>query len=33
MGVYLNPGTKGFEQVIKSAIYVDKTNLIERVCK
>ncbi len=28
MGIYLNPGNKGFEQAIRSKIYVDKTELI-----
>ena len=28
MGIYLNPGNKGFWQVIRSKIYVDKSNLI-----
>lgn len=28
MGVYLNPGNKGFWESIRSKIYVDKTNLI-----
>lgn len=28
MGIYLNPGNKGFEESIRSRIYVDKTNLI-----
>ncbi len=28
MGIYLNPGNKGFWESIRSEIYVDKTNLI-----
>ncbi len=28
MGIYLNPGNKGFQESIRSKIYVDKTNLI-----
>ena len=28
MGIYLNPGNKGFWEAIRSEIYVDKTNLI-----
>ncbi len=28
MGIYLNPDNKGFEQAIRSKIYVDKTELI-----
>lgn len=28
MGVYLNPGTEGFQESIRSEIYVDKTELI-----
>ena len=28
MGIYLNPDNKGFEQAIRSKIYVDKSNLI-----
>lgn len=28
MGVYLNPGNDGFEEAIRSEIYVDKTGLI-----
>ena len=27
MGSYLNPGCKGFEESLNSAIYVDKTAL------
>lgn len=27
MGIYLNPGNKGFWQSIRSEIYVDKTEL------
>ena len=30
MGSYLNPGSKGFEESLNSAIYVDKTGLIEK---
>ena len=29
MGIYLNPGNKGFRESIRSEIYVDKTELIE----
>ena len=28
MGIYLNPGNKGFWKSIRSEIYVDKTGLI-----
>lgn len=28
MGIYLNPGSDGFEESIRSEIYVDKTGLI-----
>jgi hypothetical protein len=28
MGIYLNPGTAGFEESVRSQIYVDKTGLI-----
>ncbi len=28
MGIYLNPGNKGFWEAIRSKIYIDKTNLI-----
>ena len=28
MGIYLNPGNEGFQNVIHSEIYVDKTGLI-----
>lgn len=28
MGIYLNPGNDGFEQAVRSEIYVDKTGLI-----
>ena len=28
MGIYLNPGNEGFEESIRSKIYVDKTGLI-----
>ena len=31
MGSYLNPGCKGFEESLNSAIYVDKTGLIEKI--
>lgn len=31
MGSYLNPGNKGFEESLNSAIYVDKTGLIEKI--
>lgn len=30
MGIYLNPGNKGFRESINSMIYVDKTALIEK---
>lgn len=30
MGSYLNPGSKGVEESLNSAIYVDKTGLIEK---
>lgn len=30
MGSYLNPGSKGFRESLNSAIYVDKTALIEK---
>lgn len=30
MGSYLNPGNKGFCESLNSAIYVDKSGLIER---
>lgn len=30
MGIYLNPGNRGFWQSIRSEIYVDKTGLIAR---
>ena len=30
MGSYLNPGNKGFQESLKSIIYVDKTGLIEK---
>lgn len=30
MGSYLNPGNKGFRESLNSAIYVDKTGLIEK---
>lgn len=30
MGTYLNPGSKGFRESLNSAIYVDKTELIEK---
>jgi len=29
MGIYLNPGKRGFERSVNSEIYVDKTGLIE----
>ena len=29
MGIYLNPGNKGFRESICSEIYVDKTGMIE----
>ena len=28
MGIYLNPGNKGFWEPVRSKIYVDKTGLI-----
>ncbi len=28
MGIYLNPGTEGFAESLRSEIYVDKTGLI-----
>lgn len=31
MGIYLNPGDKGFLESLNSAIYVDKTGLIEKM--
>ena len=31
MGSYLHPGSKGFEESLNSAIYVDKTGLIEKI--
>ena len=31
MGVYLNPGTRGFEISLNSQIYVDKSGLIEKM--
>ena len=30
MGSYLNPGSKGFRESLNSAIYVDKTAMIEK---
>lgn len=33
MGIYLNFGNKGFEQSLRSDIYVDKTGLIRFVNK
>ncbi len=33
MGSYLNPGCKGFEESLNSAIYVDKTGLIEKLMR
>ena len=30
MGIYLNPGNKGFCESLNSAIYVDKSMLIKR---
>ncbi len=33
MGIYLNPGNKGFRESIRSAIYVDKTGLIAHTNK
>jgi hypothetical protein len=29
MGIYVNPGKEGFERAVNSAIYVDKTGLLE----
>ena len=31
MGCYLNPGYRGFEESLNSAIYVDKTELLDKV--
>ncbi len=31
MGSYLNPGSKGFRESLNSAIYIDKTGLIEKM--
>ena len=31
MGSYLNPGNKGFQESLNSAIYVDKTGFIEKM--
>lgn len=31
MGSYLNPGNKGFRESLNSAIYIDKTGLIEKM--
>ena len=28
MGIYLNPGNDGFQEAVRSEIYVDKTELI-----
>lgn len=28
MGIYLNPGNDGFQESVRSEIYVDKTGLI-----
>ncbi len=28
MGIYLNPGTEGFERALRSEIFVDKTEMI-----
>lgn len=33
MGIYLNPGNKGFLKAIRSEIYVDKTGLIAHTNK
>lgn len=33
MGAYLNPGSKGFAESLNSAIYVDKSGLIEQMNK
>nr|MDE6608515.1 AAA family ATPase [Lachnospiraceae bacterium] len=33
MGIYLNPGNKGFWESIRSEIYVDKTELIAHTNK
>ena len=31
MGIYLNPSNKGFRESIQSAVYVDKTELIDKL--
>lgn len=31
MGVYLNPGSRGFRESLQSKIYVDKTGLIDKI--
>ena len=31
MGSYLNPGNKGFQESLNSAIYIDKTGFIEKM--
>lgn len=31
MGIYLNPGNVGFKRMLKSRIYVDKTEMIEEL--
>ena len=33
MGIYLNPGNKGFWQSIRSEIYMDKTGFITQTNK
>lgn len=33
MGIYLNPGNKGFWEAVRSEIYVDKTGLIAHINK
>ena len=33
MGIYLNPGNKGFWEAVRSEIYVDKTGLIAHTNK
>lgn len=31
MGIYLNPGNAGFKRMLKSKIYVDKTDMKEEL--
>lgn len=33
MGVYLNPGNRGFLKSVRSEIYVDKTELVSHINK